>query len=169
MNTKILLSSTWVVVILIYLLGDVLRIYFGGNRVKALADMNLNQFVWLGIAVLMLTPILMVYLTLVLPQSVSRWANIIVAAFFFLFNLIGLPTYPPLFDKFLLAASMGFNVVTIWYAWNWELSVSFYRRFKSVLSHYHKTIRCITSLKNEGSERKMTDRRKTALILGTAH
>ena len=120
MNTKILLSATWVVVILIYLLGDVLRIYYGGDRAKALADMNLNPFAWLGIAVLMLTPILMVFLTLVLPQSVSRWANIIVAAFFFLFNLVGLPTYPPLFDKFLLAVSMGFNVVTIWYAWNWS-------------------------------------------------
>jgi hypothetical protein len=48
---------------------------------------------------------------------VSRWANIIVAAFFFLFNLAGLRTYPSLYDKFLLAVSMGFNVVTIWYAW----------------------------------------------------
>ena len=53
-----------------------------GDMAKTLADMNLNQFVWLGIAVLMLTPILMVFLTLVLPQSVSRWANIIVAVFF---------------------------------------------------------------------------------------
>jgi hypothetical protein len=120
MDTKNILSVTWVVVTLIYLLGDVLRIYFGGDRVKALAEMNLNQFVWLGIAVLMLTPILMVFLTLVLPQSVSRWANIVLAAFFFLFNLVGLPTYPPLFDKFLLAVSMGFNVVTVWYAWNWR-------------------------------------------------
>ena len=118
MDTKIYLSATWVVVTLIYLYGDVLRICKG--EAKALADMNLNQFVWLGIAVLMLTPILMVFLTLVLPQSVSRWVNIIVAAFFFLFNLIGLPTYPPLFDKFLLAVSMGFNVVTIWSAWNWN-------------------------------------------------
>jgi hypothetical protein len=25
-----------------------------------------------------------------------------------------------LYDKFLLAVSMGFNVVTIWYAWNWN-------------------------------------------------
>ena len=48
---------------------------------------SLRQFVWLGIAVLMLTPILMVFLTLVLPQPASRWASIIVAAFFFLFNL----------------------------------------------------------------------------------
>src|SRR5512137_880408 len=119
-NTKILLSATWAVVILIYLLGDVLRIYHGGDRAKALAGMHLNQFVWLGIAVLMLTPILMVFLTLVLPQPASRWANIIVAAFFFLFNLVGLPTYPSLYDKFLLAVSLGFNVVTIWYAWNWS-------------------------------------------------
>jgi hypothetical protein len=84
-----------------------------------MADKNLNQFVWLAIAVLMLTPILMVFLPLVMPQSVSRWVNIIVAAFFFLFILVGLPTYASLYDKFLLAVSMGFNVVTIWYAWNW--------------------------------------------------
>jgi len=120
LNTRIILSATWVVATLIYLYGDVLRIYHSSDMAKALADMKLNQFVWLGIAILMLTPILMVFLTLVLPQPVSRWSNIIVAVFFFLFNLVGLPTYPPLFDKFLLAVSMGFNVVTIRYAWNWS-------------------------------------------------
>jgi hypothetical protein len=120
LDTRIILAATWVVVTLIYLYGDVLRIYSGGDKAKALAGMNLNQFVWLGIAVLMLTPILMVFLTLVLPLPASRWANIIMAAFFFLFNLVGLPSYPPLFDKFLLAVSMGFNGVTIWYAWNWS-------------------------------------------------
>jgi uncharacterized membrane protein len=120
MDTKLTISATWVVATLIYLYGDVLRIYYSGENAKMLAGMNLNQFVWLGIAVLMLTPILMVFLTLVLPQSVSRWANIIVAAFFFLFNLVGLPTYPSLYDKFLLAVSLGFNVVTVWYAWNWS-------------------------------------------------
>src|SRR5512141_1677667 len=114
MDTKILLSATWVVVTLIYLYGDVLRIC-SGDFAKSMANLNFNQFVWLGIAIFMLIPILMVFLTLVLPQSVSRWANIIVAAIFFLFNLVGLPTYPSLYDKFLLAVSMGFNVVTIWY------------------------------------------------------
>jgi len=120
LDTRIILSATWVVVTLIYLYGDVLRIYHDGNKEKTLANMQLNQFVWLGIAILMLTPIIMVFLNLVLPQSVSRWANIIVAAFFFLFNLVGLPTYPPLFDKFLLAVSLVFNVVTVWYAWKWS-------------------------------------------------
>ena len=56
----------------------------------------------------------MVVLSLMLPQAVNRWANIIVAVFFFLFNLVGLPTYPSAYDKFLLVVSMGFNVVTVW-------------------------------------------------------
>jgi hypothetical protein len=118
LDTKIILSAIWVVVMMIYFLGDVLRIV-SGDAAKAMANQNFNQYVWLGIAALMLIPILMVFLTLVLPQLVNRWTNIIVAAFFVLFNLVGLPTYPSLYDKFLLLVSMGFNVVTIWYAWNW--------------------------------------------------
>lgn len=58
-------------------------------------------------------------MNLELPRPVCRWTNIILTMFFFLFNLVGLPNYPPLFDKFLLAVSLGFNLVTIWYAWNW--------------------------------------------------
>ena len=119
MDTKIVLSATWVVVTLIYLYGDVFRIY-SGDFEKLKTNMNFNQLVWLGLAILMLMPILMVFLTLVLPQPVSRWTNIIIAAFFFLFNLVGLPTYPSYYDKFLLAVSMVFNVVTVWYAWNWS-------------------------------------------------
>jgi hypothetical protein len=119
MDSKILLSATWVVVTLIYLYGDVLRIC-SGDFAKSMTHMNFNQGIWLGIAILMLIPILMVFLTLVLPQPVSRWVNIIVAVFFFLFNLLGLPTYPSLYDKFLLAVNLVFNGVTIWYAWKWS-------------------------------------------------
>jgi hypothetical protein len=118
MEPKIMLSVTWVVVTLIYLYGDVLRIC-SGDQAKSMPAMGSNQYLWLGIAILMLIPILMVFLTLVLPQPVSRWANILVAGFFFLFNLVGLPTYPGWYDKFLLAVSMVFNLVTIWYAWRW--------------------------------------------------
>jgi hypothetical protein len=119
MDTKNMLSATWVVVTLIYLYGDVLRIC-SGDLEKSRANMNFNQFIWLGIAILMLIPILMVFFTLILPQPVSRWANIIVAAFFFIFNLVSLPTYPSYYDKFLLAVSLGFNGITIWNAWKWS-------------------------------------------------
>ncbi len=117
-DAQIKLSAIWIVVMMIYFLGDVLRI-ISGDVSKAMANQSFNQFVWLGIAALMLIPILMIFLTLVLPQPVNRWVNIGAAGFFFLFNLIGLPTYPSLYDKFLLIISMVFNAVTVWYAWNW--------------------------------------------------
>jgi len=78
-----------------------------------------TQVMWLGISILMVIPIVMVFLSLTLNYPVNRWVNIIVAIFFFLFNLVGLRTYPSAYDKFLLIVSMGFNVLTVWYAWKW--------------------------------------------------
>jgi hypothetical protein len=120
-DVRIILSAIWVCLMLTYLLGDVLRIFSGDFKAGELAGKPFNptQGMWVGIAALMLIPILMVLLTLILPQPVSRWANIIVAAFFFIFNLIGLPTYPSAYDKFLIVVGLVFNLVTIWYAWNW--------------------------------------------------
>lgn len=117
-DTPIILSALWVTCMLIYLLGDVLRI-FSGDSARMMETQKFTQVMWLGIAILMLIPILMVVLTLILDQPVSRWANIIAAGFFFVFNLIGLPTYPSAYDRFLLAVSLIINVMTIGYAWNW--------------------------------------------------
>jgi len=116
-STRILLSAIWVCVVLIYLYGDMLRIYSGD--IARLSGQPSGEVQWLGAAVLMLIPILMIFLSLVLPQSVARWANLIVAAVFFLFVLVDLRSYPSAYDKFLLIVSMVFNAVTIWYAWNW--------------------------------------------------
>jgi hypothetical protein len=44
---------------------------------------------------------------------------ILASVVFFLFNLVGLPTYPSAYDKFLLAVSLVFNALTVWYAWKW--------------------------------------------------
>ena len=117
-DVQIKLSIIWVALMLTYLLGDVLRI-FSGDAAK-MGDMEQwGQGMWLGIAMLMVIPILMVVLTLILPQSVNRWANIIVAIFFLGFNLIGLPTYPSAYDRFLIVVGLGFNVLTVWTAWRW--------------------------------------------------
>ena len=69
----------------------------------------------------MVTPIVMVFLSVTLNYSVIRWANIIVAIVFLGFNLIGLPSYPSAYDKFLIIVGLGFNVLTAWYAWNWTV------------------------------------------------
>ncbi|MEW6086334.1 MAG: DUF6326 family protein [Chloroflexota bacterium] len=117
---QIKLSGLWVAVMLTFLLGDVLRIYSGDFHTPGMiGGVKVTQPMWLGIAILMAMPIVMVVLSLLLPYSANRWANIVVAVFFFLFNAVSLPTYPSAYDKFLLFASLIFNALTIWYAWKW--------------------------------------------------
>lgn len=120
LDTRIILSALWVALMLVFLLGDVLRIFSGDFKAGEIGGMPITQKMWLGIAILMVSPIIMVVLALILPQPVNRWTNIIVAVFFFIFNLIGLPTYPSAYDKFLIVVGLVFNMLTVWYAWNWS-------------------------------------------------
>jgi hypothetical protein len=118
-DVKIILATSWVALMLTYLLGDVLRIYSGDFKAGEIGGMKMTQNRWLGVAVLMVTPIIMGFLSVTLDFPVNRWANIIVAVVFLGFNLIGLPNYPSAYDKFLIVVGLGFNVLTIWYAWQW--------------------------------------------------
>ena len=117
-DVRIILSTLWGATMLTYLLGDVLRIFSGDMIPGEMQGMVVTQQMWLGIAVLMVTPIVMVVLSMTLNYSIVRWANIIMAIFWIGFNLMSLQDYSS-YDKFLLIVSMGFNVLTIWYAWNW--------------------------------------------------
>lgn len=116
---QIKLSALWTALMLTYLLGDVLRIFSGDFKPGEIGGMQIGKGMYLGMAALMLIPIVMLVLSLTLPQPVNRWANIIVAIFFFLFNLVGLPTYPSAYDKFLILVGLGFNVLTVYFAWRW--------------------------------------------------
>jgi Family of unknown function (DUF6326) len=98
---------------------DVLRIFAGDFVAGEMEGVQVSQKAWLGIAVFMVIPIFMVFLSLTLDYPVIRWANIIVAIIIFAFNLISLPTYPSAYDKFLIIVGLGLNVLTVRYAWKW--------------------------------------------------
>ncbi|MGD1992179.1 MAG: DUF6326 family protein [Anaerolineae bacterium] len=118
-EVKIQLSALWVALMLTYLLGDVLRIFSGDFSAGEIGGQQVGKGMYLGMAALMVIPIVMVVLCVTLNRPVSRWINIIVAIFFFGFNLIGLPTYPSLYDKFLIVVGLVFNILTVWFAWRW--------------------------------------------------
>jgi hypothetical protein len=120
-DVKIKLSALWVALMLTYQQGDVMRLYSGdftaGDNIEGV---QITQTMWLGMAIFMVIPVFMIILSLTLKYSVNRWANIIVALFFFVINLIGLPTYPSAYDQFLIIVGLGFNALTVWYAWKWQ-------------------------------------------------
>lgn len=118
-DVRIKLSGLWVALMLTYLLGDVLRIFSGDFQAGQVSGMQVTQAMYLALAILLVLPIFMVFLSLTVRYPVIRWANIVVAILLFGFNLIGLPTYPSLYDKFLIVIGLVFNVLTVWYAWRW--------------------------------------------------
>ena len=119
-DARIILSASWIALMLTYLLGDVLRIYAGDFKPGKIAGRPATQNLLLGIALLMTVPLAMVFLSLTLSYPLNRWANIIAAIVFLGFNLIGLPTYSSAYDRFLIIVGVVFNVLTIWYAWQWQ-------------------------------------------------
>lgn len=118
-DVQIKLAAFWAAVMLTYLLGDVLRIFSGDFEAMKLAGkFQPTQKSMLLIAVIMLVPIVMLVLTVTLPYPAVRWVNIIVPVLLAVFNLFGLP-YPGAYDNFLIAVSLVFNALTVWYAWRW--------------------------------------------------
>ena len=88
-DVKITLSALWIALMLTYLLGDVLRIFSGDFIAGEIGGMQITQVQYLGLAILMVIPVVMVFLSLTLKYPVNRWANIILAIFFWLMWALG--------------------------------------------------------------------------------
>jgi hypothetical protein len=117
-NTRIILAGLWIAFMFNNLWGDVLTIFSGEFESGKIGGMELSQGMWVGIAALMMIPMVMIVLTLTLKYPAIRWVNIIVGIFWIVFNLGSWSTYP-YFNKFLIGVSFVFNAMTVWYAWKW--------------------------------------------------
>jgi hypothetical protein len=117
LDTRIILSGLWIASMLNNLWGDVLRIMTGDLKFGEIDGVKISQGMWLGIAVLMVIPIIMVFLSLTLDQPVNRWANIIDGIVFLVINITSLPGSPS--HKFLIIVGIGLNALSVWYAWKW--------------------------------------------------
>lgn len=119
-ETQIRLAVMWIALMLTYLLGDVLRIFAGDFKPGEIGGMRATPLIWFAAALVMLVPIAMAVVSVTFAGPVVRWVHIVAAVGLFGFNLIGLPTYPSLYDRFLIVVGLVINVVTIWAAWGWQ-------------------------------------------------
>jgi hypothetical protein len=122
LDTRIVLSGLWAATMLTFLWGDVLGSISGHTEPGKIGDsiFEPTHAAWVGIAALMLSPIIMIVLNLTVNHQAIRWVNLIIAGLWIIFNLGSLSGYPP-YNKFLLLVSVVFNLITIWFAWKWEI------------------------------------------------
>jgi len=123
-NVKIKLAATWIAAMFGYIYGDILGFYIPGHIEKIMAgEMPIgSQLSLLAAAILMSIPGFMVFLSVTLPYKANRWANIIMGIFNIVVMIGSIFAPPVTFDIYyiyLAIVEIGFNTLTVWYAWKW--------------------------------------------------
>lgn len=118
-SRRIQLSVCWIALMLIYLLGDVLRLYEKGQAAALIDDKPMTQTQLLMAALLMLIPVLLALAMVFLPQEVARWFGIIASLILVIINIFGVGSYTGLFDRVLICVSLALNVFTAVWTWLW--------------------------------------------------
>ena len=121
-NTKVLLSTLWIVVMINMLKADILSLYIPGAAdevAKTSATTGTPiPLLMLGGAIMMEISIAMIILSRVLSYKLNRWVNIIVSLITIVFVVGGGVSYPHYL--FIAAVEVICLLLVIWFAWNWQ-------------------------------------------------
>ncbi len=116
---RVQLAVCWVVLVLIYLLGDVLRLYEKGQAAAIIDGKPMTQIHLMLAAILMIIPILLALGMVFLPREVAKWSGIVGAIILFIINIVGVGSYSGLFDRMLICLSLALNLFTAVWTWLW--------------------------------------------------
>ncbi len=119
-DTKVLLSTLWIVVMINMLTADILSLYVPGTTdelAKTAGDTPITQLM-LGGAIMMEISIVMIILSRVLTHRVNRWANIIASIITILFVIGGGAAYPHYI--FIAIVEVVSLLLIVWNAWKWS-------------------------------------------------
>lgn len=108
---RIQLAVAAITLMLVYLLGDVLRIYDNGNGVKEKEETPISKKMMLLASSLLLIPIILALGSVFLPILVVKWSSIVGAIILFSMNISGIMVYKSLYDKILLIISLFINII----------------------------------------------------------
>ena len=122
LDTKVLLSTLWVVVMINMLKADILSLYIPGAldevaKTSASAGVQIPQLM-LGGAIMGELAIVMIVLSRVLKHGVNRWVNIIVGLLTIAYIWGGAASYPHY--TFIAMVETICLLLIIWNAWKWR-------------------------------------------------
>ena len=124
-DVKIRLSALWAAAMLNGLMGGMLELFESGLIEQVIAGeisgMQITPEMLLFMAILMVIPPIMVFLSVTLKDKVNRWVNAILGIVFFGFGLFELAEKVAQ-PYFLVSGILGivFALLIVWYAWKWE-------------------------------------------------
>ena len=121
-DTKVLLSTLWIVVMINMAYADILSLFIPGvleevAKTSVSTGTTIPQLM-LGGAIMMEIPIAMIFLSRVLKYKVNRWANIIAGVITIAYVVGGGSPYPHYI--FIATIEVVCMLLIVWYAWKWR-------------------------------------------------
>ena len=119
-DTKVLLSTLWIVVMINMAYADILSLHIPGilEELAVFAgETPITQLMLIG-AIMMEIPIAMIFLSRVLKYKVNRWANIITSVITIAFVVGGGSPYPHYI--FIATIEVVCMLLIVWFAWKWR-------------------------------------------------
>jgi hypothetical protein len=121
-DTKLLLSTLWIVVMINMAFADILGLFIPGSleevaKTSVSTGTTISQLM-LGGAIMLEIPIAMILLSRVLKYKVNRWANIITSVITILYVVGGGSLYPHYI--FMATMEVVCMLLIVWFAWKWR-------------------------------------------------
>ena len=125
-DTKTLLSTLWIVVMINMLKADILSLNIPGAtdevvRTAASAGASIPQLM-LGAAIIGQLAIAMIVLSRVMKYSLNRWVNIVVSLVIIAYIWGGMALYPHYI--FIASVETLCLLLITWFAWKWRNTVA---------------------------------------------
>ena len=121
-DTKVLLSTLWIVVMINMLKADILSLSIPGAidevaSTAASAGASIPQLMLAG-AIMGQLAIAMIVLSRVLKYGINRWVNIVVGILIIAYIWGGMATYPHYI--FIASVETLCLLLIVWFAWKWR-------------------------------------------------
>ena len=82
--------------------------------------MQITPELMLVLAILLLVPLAMAFLSLTLKDSINRWVNIILGIVFVVLEFLALTTLSSAWAILMTLLKVVFALLIVWYAWKWS-------------------------------------------------
>ena len=122
-SVKLMLATLWASLMFFYIYVDYFALYMPGKIEDILKGrvfvFDITQGFLLAALASVTIPALMIFLSVVLPAKVNRWANIIIAAVYMPYTLFNLTGEAWMHMVFGAVAEVVLLCLIICYAWKW--------------------------------------------------
>jgi hypothetical protein len=122
-GVRLKISALWIAMLLLYAFGDIFGFFAPGQIEEVIAGeisgIKITQVFLFGISVYIAIASVMVFLSLILRPSISRWANMVLPILYIVSIVVSAIGETAAYYLFLSVAESGVLLVIVWYAWTW--------------------------------------------------